>query len=152
MRYGCQMSGVINMDAPILNYWAILVSGIASMVLGALWYSPVLFAKPWMKLVGKTKEEINQEMKTRSMPALYIAQFIAALVVAYVLAYFVAYLGARTAWDGIIVGVWAAVGFVLATSFGNYLFENRSMKLFWINNGYILVYLIVAGAILAGWK
>ena len=35
-----------------LNNLAILVSAIILWVLGAVWYSPPLFAKPWMELAG----------------------------------------------------------------------------------------------------
>ena len=33
-----------------INYLAVLIAALASYVLGALWYSPVLFGKLWMKL------------------------------------------------------------------------------------------------------
>ena len=35
-----------------INFWAVLVSAIATMVIGFLWYSPMLFANPWMRLMG----------------------------------------------------------------------------------------------------
>lgn len=140
------------MDTPILNYWAILACGVASMAVGSIWYSPLLFAKAWTRLNGKTPERIQQEMKSRNMVVVYLAQFIAALVVAYVLAHFIVFLRAHTAWDGVVAGLWIGVGFVLATSLGNYLFENRPLKLFWINSGYTVVMLVFMGAILASWR
>jgi hypothetical protein len=35
-----------------VNLWAILVSALATMVVGFVWYSPLLFARPWMVLMG----------------------------------------------------------------------------------------------------
>ena len=35
-----------------VNLWAVLVSALATMVVGFVWYSPVLFANSWMKLMG----------------------------------------------------------------------------------------------------
>ena len=35
-----------------VNLWAVLVSALATMVAGFLWYSPMLFAKPWMVAMG----------------------------------------------------------------------------------------------------
>ena len=35
-----------------LNVWAVLVCALATMVIGFVWYSPLLFANPWMKLMG----------------------------------------------------------------------------------------------------
>ena len=34
------------------NHVALLVSALLQWFLGAIWYSPVLFAKPWMAIVG----------------------------------------------------------------------------------------------------
>jgi hypothetical protein len=35
-----------------LNWLAILVAAISTMVVGFLWYSPLLFAKAWMREMG----------------------------------------------------------------------------------------------------
>ena len=35
-----------------LNWLAILVAALAYFVLGALWYSKVLFVKPWLRMTG----------------------------------------------------------------------------------------------------
>lgn len=35
-----------------INWLPVLVAAIANMAIGGFWYSPVLFAKQWMKLVG----------------------------------------------------------------------------------------------------
>src|SRR5256885_14436450 len=35
-----------------VNLWAVLASAVATMVAGFLWYSPMLFAKPWTVLMG----------------------------------------------------------------------------------------------------
>jgi hypothetical protein len=36
-----------------INLWAVLVGAIASGVLGALWYSPLLFLRPWTRAAGR---------------------------------------------------------------------------------------------------
>lgn len=38
------------MAMPDVNYLAVLVSAIASMVLGMIWYNPSVFGNTWMKL------------------------------------------------------------------------------------------------------
>lgn len=40
--------GVSDMPEVTVNYVAILVAVIASMILGYLWYSKMLFGKAWM--------------------------------------------------------------------------------------------------------
>ena len=48
-----------------INFWAVLVSAIATMVIGFLWYSPILFANPWMRLMGF---DPNDKAKIAEMP------------------------------------------------------------------------------------
>jgi hypothetical protein len=46
-----------------LNLLAILVAAIATMPIGFLWYSPLLFANPWMREMGydpNDKERIKE--------------------------------------------------------------------------------------------
>ena len=49
------------------NIWAVLACIICNMVIGALWYSPILFGNIWLKLVGKKPEDINQKAANNSM-------------------------------------------------------------------------------------
>lgn len=135
-----------------INFLAVFAAAVVNMILGFGWYSKQAFWKPWVRLVGKTEGDIKLEMEKRNMPAVFVSQFIAALVTSYVLAHFVNYAGAGTLYEGGLVGLWVGVGFVLAVNLGGYLFENKPMKLFWINNGYNLVSLILTGALLAIWR
>ena len=51
-----------------VNLWAVLGSAVATMVIGFLWYSPMLFAKPWMVAMGydpADKAKIAEMQKTR---------------------------------------------------------------------------------------
>lgn len=41
---------------PGINYLAVIVCAIILWVLGAAWYSPALFAKQWMALLGITRD------------------------------------------------------------------------------------------------
>jgi len=36
-----------------MNYIAVIVVAVISFILGALWYSPLLFYKPWVKPTRK---------------------------------------------------------------------------------------------------
>ena len=40
------------MYEPSINYLAVIVGTIAHYMLGALWYSPVLFSRAWIGAVG----------------------------------------------------------------------------------------------------
>lgn len=139
------------MNDVIVNFWAVLVAALVQMGLGALWYSPMLFAKPWMALVGKTPESIKQT-PSQKMAGMYIATCACALIMAYILAHFVVYTQSKTITDGLQTGWYAWLGFVATTSLVNTLFSGRSWKLYLIDAGYHLISLLAAGAILAIWR
>ncbi|MBX4189933.1 DUF1761 domain-containing protein [Candidatus Parcubacteria bacterium] len=130
----------------VINFWAVLSAAIATFVIGALWYSPALFAKPWMKAVGKRPEELGNP--TASM----LGMFIASLITAYILAHFIQYANATTAHLGMQAGFWAWLGFVATSTLAVYLFEGRPKKLWLMFNGYQLISFLVMGAILAVWR
>lgn len=131
-----------------LNFIAILVVAIFNFALGALWYSPVLFAKPFMAAIGKSEEELRQG----SSNMMYLYQFIASLITSYILAHFVDFAMADTFWTGIQTGIWAWLGFVAATHIAGVVFEGRNIKLYLIYVGYQLVAIAISGGILAVWK
>lgn len=131
-----------------INYLAILVATVAGMVLGALWYSPVLFYKAWLDGLGKTDEEVQAE----AGPLNYVGTFIAILVMAYVLAHILDAFKADSLWMGIQGGFWSWLGLVATTKGINSIFDGSSLKLYLVDVGYHLVMLLLMGAILAIWQ
>ena len=130
------------------NLWAVLVSGVLYWVIGAAWYSPVLFAKPWTQALGRSE----RELKKTNMPATFLVTLVAEVLAAYVLAHFVAYVGANTVSTGLTTGFWAWLGFVATTMLVNHLYSGKSRVLLLIDGGYHLVGLLVMGAVLAAWR
>ncbi len=133
-----------------LNYLAILVSVVSSFILGALWYSPLLFGKPWMKMMGFTQQHM-EEAKKKGMAKLYIGNFIATLIMVYILSHFVDYAQAKTITDGLQLGLWVWLGFIVTLQFGSILWEGKPFKLFLINTSYRLVELLIVASILSAW-
>lgn len=133
------------MNVPV-NYVAVLACGVASMVLGFLWYSPLLFGKPWMALMGLTAKKMEESKK--DMPKTYGTMFVTALIMAYVLSGFVGLSQATTVTAGLQVGFWAWLGFVATVMLSNVLFGGKPVKLYLIDTTYQLVNLLIMGAIL----
>lgn len=136
-----------------LNWLAILTSAIASMILGFLWYSPLLFAKAWIREMGydmndKAKME---EMRKSAGPA-YAGSFVAGLVSAFTLALILHGLRAEDLHFGLMAGFHIWIGFVATVQFTGALFAKQSMKLFAINTGYQLVCYLAMSAILTVWR
>ena len=135
------------------NLLAVLVAAISTMVLGFLWYSPMLFAKPWMREMGydpndKAKVE---EMKKTAGPA-YAGSFVASLVSAFVLDHFLIGLHAASVPRGLHIGFGVWLGFVATVQLTGVLFQKNSWKLFAINTGYQLACYLAMAAILVVWK
>jgi hypothetical protein len=128
-----------------VNFWAVLAAGLSSMLLGALWYSPILFGNAWMKASGITEEKARSANMARTMGTAFVLALIGAAV-------FAMFLGPAPA-----PGFAAAAGFSaglcwVAGSFGiNYLFEQRSLKLFVVNGGYHTLQYTLIGLILGVW-
>src|SRR5436305_12990921 len=76
------------MQLPAVHYLAVLAGGVLICMLGGLWYAPVLFAKKWMALMGKTDEDMKAAAATSSMPIplMYLSAFLCGLLSAWVLA------------------------------------------------------------------
>jgi hypothetical protein len=135
-----------------INLLAVLVAAIATMVAGFLWYSPLLFAKPWMKEMGYDPNDKArmEEMKRSAGPA-YGGSFLASLVSAFVLALFLHWLRVESLQIGLMVGFHVWLGFVATVQFTSALFTKQSMKLFGINAGYQLVCYLAMATILTCW-
>jgi hypothetical protein len=43
------------MDISQVNFLAVFVAALSSFVIGGVWYSPIMFAKPWMEENGLRK-------------------------------------------------------------------------------------------------
>ncbi len=135
-----------------VNLWSVLVAAIATMVLGFLWYSPMLFARPWMVAMGydpddKTKMQEMQKSAGKS----YAISFVASLVSAFVLGKVIYVTTVSTALYGMKVGFAIWLGFVTTVQLTAKLFGNQSTRLYLINTGYQLVCYLAMGAILAVW-
>jgi hypothetical protein len=130
-----------------INHWALLVSALILWFLGAAWYSPALFAKPWMAALG-----IVPNGPKKGLAVGMISSFIGDLLVAFVLLHFILWSGAASFVTGAFVSFLCWLGFFAATQFPQSIYENRPGKLFAINTGYWLVGLLIIGGLLATWK
>ena len=138
------------MTLPVVHNVAVLVSSAVIFALGGLWYSPVLFAKRWVALTGKTEEELKAN--AGAMPMSYLFVMLCGLVTAYVMALVIGNFAPASAVDGGLIGALCWLGFAGATSFGTALFSGKPKALWLIDSGFNLAAFIVAGIILAVWR
>ena len=128
----------------------VLVAAIAAWLLGALWYSPVMFAKAWVKAHGYTAEQVAA-MQTMQGKVIGMT-LVALLLMAWVLSVFLNHLGVDSLSDGMKWAFHAWLGFAIPLGYIAHLYSQKKFSALAIDLGYQLVYMIAMGAILGGWR
>lgn len=141
----------MNIDLGDINYLAVIVGVIISMVAGGAWYGA--FAGPWTAEVGITREEVQaQPWSERWKPYGVAVVGAILLTLALALAVFIQAAGVTGVVDGLVVGLIAGIGFVAVALASNHAFEGKSLKLYLINAGFPVVQYAVLGILLAAWQ
>ncbi len=121
---------------------AAVVVGVASIVLGFIWYGPLLFGKLWAKLIGFTDEDLK-----RGSPVMYLLPVVSGIVMGGVTSYLVLALGITAALDGIALGLLLGVGYITTSFATNYFFQRKNVRLFLLDAGYQVLNVVIAGLI-----
>lgn len=129
-----------------INWLAVLAGVVAMQVIGTIWYSPVLFAKPWMKSIGKTPEDLGSPAKG------IVIGIILAVLTCIAMAYIVGWSGAETVVDAIIVGAIVGIGLCAAVIGTNSGYDGRPLSYVLINSGHYLADMIAVSLILTLWQ
>jgi hypothetical protein len=140
------------MHLPAVNYLAVLVGGVVIFMLGGLWYSPVLFAKKWLALMGKTEAEMKAAAATSPMPLMYLSAFLCGLISSWVLAIILHPFTDLTPLRGALAGGLCWLGFAGVTSYANAVFTLKPKMLWLIDSGFNLVSFVLVGVLLAVWR
>ena len=163
-----------------INYLVILAAAVIPMIIGFLWYGPMLFQKTWMKEANVTEEK----MRTGNIPLIFGLSFLCSFIVAFFLQFLVIHQigvfqtlinepgfkdGAGEAFNvyndfmakygtnfrsfghGAIHGVMAGLLFITPIISIKALFERKTFKYIAINAGYWIVTLTIMGGIVCQW-
>ena len=127
-----------------LNWLAVVLATVVTYGLGALWYG-LLFGKVWMQQVGKDPDALGNP--TQAMVGTFILNFITVVLLGLVVAGFdIQY------WpNGLLLGLGLGVGLYACNLCSDYLYEDRPMKLFFIQSGYRVLSATIITTILAAW-
>ncbi|MCI0330082.1 MAG: DUF1761 domain-containing protein [candidate division Zixibacteria bacterium] len=132
-----------------INYWAVVVSALAAFVVGAVWYSPLLFGKAYLELRGIVPGAVADITPSA---AELLGEFVRNFVIAFVLAHFLVGLGFDN-WKGAMqLGLWVWVGFQAMMLLGALLHERMPLMLYAIHAGDALLKTLLMAAILALWR
>jgi hypothetical protein len=136
-----------------VNLWAVLVSALAGMVAGFVWYSPALFAKPWTILMGyDPNDKVKMDEMRKGAGPSYAMSLIASVLAAFVLGKILVVSQVTSAVYGMEIGLAVWLGIVTTVQLTGALFSRQPFKLYLINTGYQAVCYLAMGAILGGWR
>jgi len=138
------------MTYPFINVWAVLAGTLALWMLGALWYSPVLFGKTWQKEVEFKEEGI----KKSNVAVVFGLSFVAMLFMVWALNFVINSHKPENVslFVGLHYGAFMGFFFSMMTMGVNYLYQRRSVTLWLIDGFYMVIGLGIAGMILGGWR
>ncbi len=132
-----------------INYWAVLLAAVSSMVVGSVWYAKSVFGGTWMKLA-----KMNDKKMKKGMVSSMVMAFVLSLLMAYVLAHlaFIANSFMQDSFfaDSVVTAFWVWLGVAFTRTVTHDAFEQRPMKLTFLNITNMLVTMLVMGAVI-GW-
>jgi hypothetical protein len=139
------------MDFAALNWWAILVCVLVSMISGSLWYNPKTFFPTWWKVVGKEGKAPGMQNMTMTWILTVLASFVEAVAMAFMVNSMGSLMGGPSGATGASIGFMLWLGFIAPTYLVNKLFAGHGLKIWAIETGNHLVNLLLFGAILGAW-
>lgn len=158
-----------------INFLALLVAALSTVVVGFIWYNPRVFGTIWMKESGMTQEK----MKGTNMAMLFGLSLLYALLISFILqmlvihqfgavgmvggdptiakpsyAEFMADYGNafRSFKHGALHGLITGLFLVLPVIGTNALYERRSFKYTLVTGGFWIVCCTIMGGIICGWQ
>ena len=125
-----------------INWLGVVLGAVAFFAVGAVWYT-ALFGKIWQREVGLSEEQLKGGA---NMPLIFGTCFLLELLVSLTVGHIYAY----TAPDDrskLMIAVGLATG-VMAPAIGiSYLYMRKSLKLFLIDAGHLIVGMAALGGV-----
>lgn len=132
-----------------INWLAVIVAGLTFFMLGALWYSKILFAPKW---IAYQKIDVNNPEGKKGMVGIMIGSLIMMVVVSIALAILAERLQLNTWMSGLKLGLLTGLGFATTGISISYLYTKKPMGLHFIDGGYHVVGHIIVAIILCVWQ
>ncbi|MBN8543489.1 MAG: DUF1761 domain-containing protein [Alphaproteobacteria bacterium] len=126
--------------------FAVVLSAVAMMIVGSLWYSSFFFGKAWMRLSGIRMSDIRPDEARRG----YVFATIFALLIAYLLGVVAAHAGSNThALYGGVSLIWL---FVMAEQANGFVWEKQPFALFLLQAFRSLFSLLAGATVFLFWS
>jgi len=141
----------LKLDLSNINWLAVLVAAVATFFLGGVWYT-ALFGKLWQRLNGYSDEKVKAMQKARPPQVFFGVMIASYLLLAAVIAVLFSSLGVSTAAAGATVGLLLWAGPAAAIGLTSWIASDKPIGVYAIDLAYQLIFLVMMGAILGGWR
>jgi hypothetical protein len=133
---------------PEINYWAVVLAMLSSMLVGSIWYTPKVFGSYWMRVA---KVDPDGPSAVGAIVATLLVSFITAWVLAGATFISWSFYGGGYLWNAVLTAgiLWA--GFTAARFITHDAFERRPSGLTILNIAHELVTLVLMGVIIGVW-
>ncbi|MBU1586334.1 MAG: DUF1761 domain-containing protein [Actinobacteria bacterium] len=138
------------MNAPSINYIAVVLATLSSMIVGSIWYTPRVFGKYWMKAAnitpsGKASDAI------RPIAITVVVSFITAWVLAGAVSISFEFYGGSFLVNALLTGLILWAGFTAARFITHDAFDGRPTGLTVLNVAHELVTIMIMALIIGVW-
>lgn len=127
------------MDLFDVNWIAVAVGAVMGFVIGGLWYGPLL-GKAWMAATGITEEEIQNGHMGKTYGGAFALSVLISWTMAHTFQSYAGFGADLSVMAKVLTGFGIALGFVVPAIGINYLFSQKTIKLFFIDAGYWLIF------------
>lgn len=128
-----------------IHWMGALLGGLGYFVLGALWYSPVLFAPKW---IAYCKIDVNDPNMKKGVAATFIESLILMIITSICIAVLAHKLQTNGVVNGAKLGLFTGLGLGTTSLAISYIYEKRPFGLYLINGGYTVIGSMIAGMII----
>ena len=139
----------MSIDLNQVNIWAVVVSAVATFMIGGLWYG-LLFSKRWVELHGFSEEE--QKQMAKKQPRNFGLFFVGDLVMATVISVFVINLDIDCWMNGALLGFLLWLGIAATIGAAKNAACNKPLAAYLIDTSHEMVGLVAMGAIIGVWR
>lgn len=128
-----------------INWLAAIVAGLVGFGVGGLWYSPLLFAPAWAKMMPFDPKSPGGYPMAVAMGGAAALSVVAAII-------FAIFLGPSPSFSYAVgAGLACGIGWIGTSIFTNGIFQRAPVELMLINTGNHVVQFLVFGIILGLW-
>ncbi|SRR6266496_6312179 len=131
-----------------VNWLAVVLAALSTMVVGFIWYAKSVFGNLWMKLAKLDEKKVAAQGTAKPIIITLLASFLSAYVLAHVAYLSNQFFHNSFLWDALATAFWVWLGFTAMRFITHDVFEGRSAKLTILNISHEFVTFIVMGAII----